>query len=155
MNKLKYFATILFSIALIIYGLSNFQMTMAQKTTINNPVVYFEIPVTNMERATKFYEAVFGFDFEKQVIDGNDMALFPFVEKTTGISGALAKGKTYKPSKKGTLVYFNSENIEDTLNKVKQNGGKTLYPKTSIGDLGFVAEFEDSEGNRVALHSQK
>ena len=83
------------------------------------------------------------------------MALFPLIENGSGISGALAKGKTYKPSKKGTLIYFNTEDIEETLSKVQQNGGKTLYPKTSIGYLGFVAEFEDSEGNRIALHSRK
>jgi uncharacterized protein len=117
-----------------------------------NPVVYFEIPVTNIERAIKFYSAVFNFKFEKEIIDKNEMALFPFAENDLGISGALAKGEIYKPSKTGTLIYFKAENIEETLKLAEQNGGKILYPKTSNGDLGFVAEFEDSEGNRIALH---
>lgn len=76
-------------------------------------------------------------------------------EGAPGISGALAKGESYVPSTNGTLVYFSTNNIDDTLAKVKSNGGKTLYPKTSIGELGMVAEFEDSEGNRIALHSQQ
>jgi uncharacterized protein len=119
-----------------------------------NPVVYFEIPVTDMERAITFYTAVFNFDFEKTMIDGNEMAYFPFFENADGITGALAKGETYKPTKNGTLVYFRTENIAVTLKLVLQNGGKILFPETSNGDLGSVAEFEDCEGNRVALHQK-
>ncbi len=126
-----------------------------QNIEMRNPVIYFEIPVKNMEKAITFYHAVFGFEFEKENIDGNEMALFPLKENETGISGALAKGKTYIPSKNGTLIYFDSENIDETLIRVEKNGGKTLYPKTSIGKLGFVAEFEDCEGNRIAIHQNK
>ncbi len=125
--------------------------SLSMKKTLN-PVVYFEIPVTNIDRATKFYSSVFGFTFEKDVIDKNEMALFPFSDNTRGISGALAKGEIYKPTKDGVVIYFNSENIDNTLKLVTENGGKILYPKTSNGDLGFVTEFEDSEGNRIALH---
>jgi len=116
-----------------------------------NPVGYFEIPVSDMERAVKFYNAVFGFDFSIEIIDNLEMALFPFVEENHGITGALAKGEVYKPSREGAVVYFNTEKIELILEKVNENGGKTLYPKTSVGVYGFVAEFEDSEGNRIAL----
>jgi uncharacterized protein len=117
-----------------------------------NPVVYFEIPVLDIDRATKFYTAVFSFTFEKEVIDKNEMALFPFEDESTGISGALAKGEIYKPTKDGVVLYFKSENIDSTLQLAIDNAGKVLYPKTSNGALGFVAEFEDSEGNRIALH---
>jgi predicted enzyme related to lactoylglutathione lyase len=117
-----------------------------------NPVVYFEIPVTNMERAIKFYKSVLHFSFEKEVIDNNEMALFPFSDENAGISGALAKGEIYKPTKDGVVIYFNTLNIDETLKRAVENGGQLLYPKTSIGDLGFVAEFQDSEGNRIALH---
>lgn len=117
-----------------------------------NPVIYFEIPVTDLNRAMKFYKAVFAFEFEKEVIDHNEMALFPFSDEGKGISGALAKGKIYKPTHQGVIIYFKSSDIEKTLMLALANGGKVLYPKTSNGDLGFVAEFEDSEGNRIALH---
>jgi uncharacterized protein len=125
--------------------------TMTPEKSLN-PVVYFEIPVTDIARAIKFYEAVFSFDFEKDTIDNNEMALFPFTENGSGISGALAKGEIYKPTKSGTLIYFKTENINETLKLVQQYGGKILFPETSNGELGFVAEFEDSEGNRIALH---
>ena len=120
--------------------------------TSHNPVVYFEIPATDIDRAVKFYNAVFGFQFEKDTIDHNEMALFPFRDQSQGISGALAKGEIYKPTKDGVLIYFNTSSINETLKLAQQNGAQILYPKTSNGDLGFVAEFEDSEGNRIALH---
>jgi uncharacterized protein len=119
-----------------------------------NPVSYFEIPVKDVNRAIIFYKAVFDFEFSLDTIDNNQMALFPLIENCEGISGALAKGKTYKPSKNGTLIYFNTDNITATLHKVVKNGGQILYEKTPIGELGFVAEFEDSEGNRIALHEK-
>ncbi|WET51663.1 VOC family protein [Chryseobacterium indologenes] len=118
-----------------------------------NPVVYFEIPVHDLERAENFYSAVFNFSFEKEIIDHYEMALFPFEEKNSGITGALAKGDVYKTTKDGIIIYFKTENIDATLEKVLQHEGKILYPKRTDEKYGFaVAEFEDSEGNRIALH---
>ena len=122
------------------------------KLTSENPVVYFEIPVYDIDRAMKFYSSVFHLDFDKQIIDHNEMAVFPFKDGQFGISGALAKGETYKPTKDGVIIYFKTLDIEHTLQLAVENGGKVLYPKTSVGELGIVAEFEDSEGNRIALH---
>ena len=116
-----------------------------------NPVRYFEIPVTDLDRAVKFYESVFGFKMELGIIDKIEMAFFPFKDSGSGITGALAKGEIYKPSKEGALVYFNTDSIDEVLKAVNTNGGKILYPKASVGEYGFVAEFEDSEGNRIAL----
>lgn len=127
--------------------------THTKAMNTSNPVVYFEIPVSDMERAEKFYTAVFNFSFEKEMIDHYEMAMFPFEEKNSGITGALAKGDVYKPSKDGIIIYFKTENIDETLKKALQNGGKLLYPKKTDPKYGFaVAEFEDSEGNRIALH---
>lgn len=113
--------------------------------------IYFEIPVTDMNRAIAFYRSVFNLEFEEGIIDDNEMAFFPLDDNCPGISGALVKGEIYKPTKDGTLIYFKTENIEATLALALQNRGIILYPKTSIGEWGFVAEFEDSEGNRIAL----
>ncbi len=119
----------------------------------SNPVVYFEIPVTDLERAQVFYSAVFSFSFEKEIIDHYEMALFPFEEKNSGITGALAKGDVYQPTQNGVIIYFKTASIDDTLEKVLQYGGKILYPKRIDKQYRCaVAEFEDSEGNRIALH---
>lgn len=115
-----------------------------------NPVVYFEIPVNDIERAIQFYNSVFHVHFTREVIDHNEMALFPFYNELAGISGALAKGEIYNPTKDGVLIYFKSNNIDATLELATSNNGKILYPKTDNG-IGFVAEIEDSEGNRIAL----
>ena len=123
-------------------------------TKKTNPVVYFEIPVTDMNRAIKFYKSVFQFDFDKENIDNNEMALFPFIDENSGISGALAKGQIYKPTKDGVVIYFKTENIDETLKFATSNGGQILYPKTDNG-IGLVAEFEDTEGNRIALYQSK
>jgi predicted enzyme related to lactoylglutathione lyase len=120
----------------------------------SNPVVYFEIPVIDMDRATKFYSTVFNFKFDSTIIDNNIMALFPFTQEDSGISGALAKGEIYKPTKDGVLIYFNTVNIDETLRLANANGGQILYPKTDNG-IGHVAEFEDTEGNRIALYQSK
>jgi predicted enzyme related to lactoylglutathione lyase len=82
------------------------------------------------------------------------MALFPFANENTGISGALAKGEIYKPTKDGVVIYFKTENIDVTLKLATSNGGQILYPKTDNG-IGLVAEFEDTEGNRIALYQSK
>ena len=114
-------------------------------------VYYFEIPVTDLERAITFYSMVFGCEFDRVDVDGNQMANFPPLEGVSGASGALAKGDSYIPGTQGVRVYFDTDNIDETLANAVVAGGKALYPKTSVGEFGFVAEFEDSEGNCIAL----
>lgn len=117
-----------------------------------NAVGFVEIPVTDMDRATHFYNAVFGYEFEYAEVDGHQMAFFPFDECRTGVSAALTKGDIYVPTRKGAVVYLNTINIDKTLETVTAEGGKPLHPKTAAGPWGSVAEFEDCEGNRVALY---
>ena len=116
-----------------------------------NPATYFEIPVTDMDRAIRFYELVLGVDFELAEIDGHPMALFPFSPDAPGITGALAHGRSYTPGPQGVRLYFSVTDIDATLARAVQNGGAVLYPRTSIGEHGFVAEFRDSEGNTIAI----
>lgn len=126
-----------------------------QDQAMANPVLYFEIPVTDMDRAVAFYQAVFGYDFTRETVDGYDMALFPFAEGGPGATGALAKGDVYVPSLNGPILYFRVDDIDAILAAAAAQGGQVLYPKKDIGDLGFVAEIQDSEGNRIALSQAK
>ena len=116
-------------------------------------VSYFEIPVTDMDRAIAFYARVLDVDVERQTVDGYDMALFPLVEGAA--SGALAKGDAYLPSKAGAIVYLKVADIDLVLARAADAGAKILYPKKDIGEHGFVAEIEDSEGNRIALSARR
>ncbi|MBN2009744.1 VOC family protein [candidate division KSB1 bacterium] len=123
--------------------------------TQTNPVNWFEIPVSDLKRATAFYENILNYKLSVNEIGALKMAWFPMVEGAPGSTGTLIESDAYTPSYEGSLVYFSVENIEAVLEKVKQNGGKIINGKMSIGEYGFVAHFEDSEGNRVALHSNE
>jgi predicted enzyme related to lactoylglutathione lyase len=79
------------------------------------------------------------------------MALFPFDESHPGIAGALSKGDVYRPTNDGVILYLRTEDINETLHLVLANGGRSLLAITSVDAWGHVAEFEDSEGNRIGL----
>lgn len=117
-----------------------------------NAVNWFEIPVSDMHRATAFYSAIFAFQFEAgPASEGYLMATFP---ADNGVGGALVSGEGYVPSASGTTVYLNGgHDLSIVLNRVEAAGGKVLVPKTDIGENGFFAFFLDTEGNRVGLHS--
>jgi len=119
-----------------------------------NPVNWFEIPAKDISRATKFYQNIFGVELQLNEMANTKMAWFPMAQNSPGAGGTLIKGDGYKPSTSGTLVYFSVDDIESTLKKITAEGGKTLEPKSSIGEHGFIALFEDSEGNRIGLHSK-
>ncbi len=120
-------------------------------------VGWFEIPVKNMERAITFYNEVFQIEIGKQNFGGTEMGWFPFDGEAKGASGTLIKSEgNYKPSTDGALVYFSSIDVNNELAKIEQAGGAILQAKTQISeDHGYMAVFSDTEGNRVALHSQK
>ena len=119
-----------------------------------NPVVYFEIPVLDLDRACDFYSKVFDTTLTQDVVDGYQMAFFESFDASFGASGALVVGDVYRPSHQGCFLYFGVESIEETVARALEHGGSVLYPKKSNGDLGFVAEIEDTEGNRIALHQE-
>ncbi len=126
--------------------------TVAAKINLAN---WFEIPVKDLDRAVKFYEKVFDVKLSSEEMGGMKMALFPFTQDAPGAAGALIKGESYEPSHAGTVVYFSVEDIPETLRRITANGGKTVMPKTGIGQYGFIAQYEDTEGNRLAIHSMK
>jgi uncharacterized protein len=120
-----------------------------------NPVFHFEIPVADMNRAVSFYEQVFGYPLRRENVDGYEMAFFPRANAGAGASGALARGDVYKPSKEGAILYFDVPDLDAVVQRAKARGAKVLYEKKDIGEAGFVAEIEDSEGNRIALSQVK
>lgn len=114
---------------------------------------WFEIPSNDFERAVKFYESVFQVAMTRENI-GGDMAIFPGSETTT--SGAIvAPQPGYAPSLTGAAIYLDAGNdLQPLLDRATKNGGKVITPKTALPPgMGFYAHFQDSEGNRVGLHS--
>jgi uncharacterized protein len=114
-------------------------------------VRYLEIPVSDIERAVDFYEFVFGVELERVVVDGYEMAHFPTLGDGKGADVTLAQGDVYIPSKTGAIVYFHVLDIDAMMSRAANRGAATLYAKKEVAPSTWVAEFEDSEGNRVAL----
>ena len=121
-----------------------------------NSLNWFEIPVLDLPRAKHFYQVIFSIHMEEMDLGKMQMASFPAVMNSGKASGALVKSEMHVPSADGIVLYLNANpDLEDVLSKVETNGGKVLIPKTQITpELGFMAFFMDTEGNKVALHSQ-
>lgn len=123
--------------------------------TQKNPVGWFEVPVTDLDRAEKFYSDFFGYELARQEEkNGITMSWFP-MDEGYGAAGTLIHGPSFTPSHEGTLVYFTAPegSVKKALEKAEQMGIPVLMPHTDIGEHGFFAMLEDSEGNRIALHS--
>ncbi|MES2778846.1 MAG: VOC family protein [Bacteroidota bacterium] len=126
-------------------------------TNKENALNWFEISVADIKRAKRFYETIFGITMEQQEMMGMQMAFFPAEDMNGKVSGSLVQSPNHKPSMDGAKVYLNGNpNLDITLSKVEAAGGKIVMPKTHISDdIGCMAFFVDSEGNAVALHSNK
>ena len=116
-----------------------------------------DIPVTNLDRAVKFYSAVLGQEVTKMSEGGFDYGLLPHEEQNA--SGCLcvsgdSVGNKNQPSQTGPLIYLSVEGrLSDAVKAARANGGKVLEEKQQIGPHGVRAMIIDSEGNRLALHS--
>lgn len=122
----------------------------------NNAVSWFEIPATDLDRAQKFYEAIFGFTMTAMDLPNIKMRMFP-IEDRMGVGGAVVySAGFYNPSAtEGPLLYLNANpDVQLVLDKVEAAGGKIMVPKTEISpEYGHMGVFIDTEGNRIALHS--
>jgi len=115
-------------------------------------ISWFEIPALNFERAVNFYNYIYQITMETNFMNGYSMAFFPGESE---ISGAIIFGEGSVPSDKGLLIYLNGGNDLDlVLNRIEPAGGRVLMPKQIINETaGYFALFIDSEGNKMALHS--
>jgi predicted enzyme related to lactoylglutathione lyase len=105
---------------------------------MKNAIDWFEIPVTDLDRAQGFYEQVLDAKMDRAEMPESQMtmAVFPY-DRT-----------------EGSTIYLNGgDDLAIPLARVEAAGGKVIFPKSSIGVSGFIAHFLDTEGNRVALHS--
>jgi hypothetical protein len=125
----------------------------------HNVVGWIEIPVTNMERAIRFYEALLNMKLDRHQMGPLEMAWFPWVENAPGSPASLVyQPDHYKPSTNGVLIYFTafSGDVAVELGRVEAAGGKIVQGKTLIAeDYGYMAIINDTEGNKIALHSRK
>ncbi|MCT3804299.1 VOC family protein [Elizabethkingia anophelis] len=127
-----------------------------------NIITWFEIPVSNTQRAKNFYETILNIEMNTQFIaeTNETLTFFPYnpevIQATSGrVTGVLTESENNFPSRSGTIVYINaSPNLQSVLDKVQPAGGELLSPVINI-KAGLIAFILDSEGNRIGLHSEK
>jgi hypothetical protein len=121
---------------------------------MHNPIHWFEIPASDFERATHFYETVFAVSLRREQFAGfGTMAVFPYSEGQAG--GAVVAMEQFKPGSDGPVLYLDGgADLSGPLQRAVALGGKVLLEKTQLPDsIGSIALFLDSEGNRIGLHS--
>jgi predicted enzyme related to lactoylglutathione lyase len=124
---------------------------MSSFNSVHNRAVWFDIPVADLDRAAAIYRAVLAIEVQKQESDG---FAFSFLAHDEGNGGCLVPGAEQISSTGGILVYLNVDGrIRDAVAQVERRGGIVKEPIHSIGPHGFRAVVLDSEGNRIALHS--
>jgi len=130
---------------------------MAQATPSRidfHAVNWFEIPVLDLDRATRFYQTLLAVPLRRETMGQHEMAVFSSSE--TGVGGCLLAGPgTPEPARQGSLVYLNAEpSLDAALARVEAAGGRITTPKVQLpGDMGVFAHVTDTEGNRVGLHA--
>ncbi|MCX8471460.1 MAG: VOC family protein [Chitinophagaceae bacterium] len=119
-----------------------------------NAINWFEIPVTDFDRALAFYQNMLGIEMPTTSANGYKMGYFPSLQEGK-VNGAICFGEGYIPSGAGSLLYINAgPDLNIALHKVHDLGGRILVPKTMIDEQnGYYAFIVDTEGNRIALHS--
>ena len=125
---------------------------------LGNALNWFEIPVTDFDRAKKFYETIFSYQMPESNMGPARMGFFLYDFKSGKVGGAIVHYPGFhSPSETGSLVYLNCQpDLQAVLDKVISAGGKIVTEKTIISpdqNLGYWALITDTEGNRVALHS--
>ena len=118
-----------------------------------NPVGWFEIYVQDMARAKVFYEKTLQVTFEKLESPGLELWAFPMNMDAPGAAGALVKMEGKDSGGGGTIIYFSCADCAVEAGRAAQHGGKVVKEKFSIGQYGFIAFVEDTEGNVIGLHS--
>ena len=143
----KYLYTLV--LALGVVASSTFAAAPAPK----NAATFFEIPVSDFDRAVGFYEKIL--DEKLNIKAGTDYRMAFFPAALGGVAGALTKAGDYNPSASGTVVYLDGgEDLQVILNRVEGAGGKIAVPKMLISpEVGYFAQLIDTEGNRVGLYT--
>lgn len=131
--------------------------TTATKPRNPHTIVWFELPVSDLARSRRFYEQI----FEVQLATDErfpGLAMFP-KRTSSSISGALIEihhpGLTGKASTDGTIVYLSCDGqLDAVVKRTLAAGGKLLEEVAQLpAGIGWTAQIQDLDGNRVGLHA--
>ena len=111
-----------------------------------NPIVHFEIHAPHAAAAQEFYRQLFGWH-----VDTNNPMSYGMVD-THSESKGIGGGITANPMKTAMVtVYVDVNDLQATLDKAEQLGGKTIMPPTQVYEGLTIALFTDPDGNAIGL----
>ena len=111
-------------------------------------VVHFEIPADDPERAISFYEKVFGWKIKKWDGPIEYWLVTTGSDDQPGIDGGLTRRED-PATQVETLI--DVKDLDDSLNKVKAQGGEVIHPRGPVPGVGWIAYIKDTEGNTFGL----
>lgn len=126
-----------------------------------NRVVHFEIQVDDLDRAQKFYEACFGWQFQamgeeyggyRVIITGpgpDEMAKGVKMEDI-GINGGMMKREApvaQGGSPNSFTAIIGVANIDESIAKIDAAGGVPQTDKMDVPNVGKIRYYKDTEGN--------
>jgi len=116
-------------------------------------IAWFDMPVKDLGRASDFYSKVLDVEIETY---GPDVPVAVMQHGPGDVAGCLYREDGCEPSSRGALLYFAVEGrINEAVALIEFNGGQVLEPVKSIAPHGHRAVVLDTEGNRIALHSEE
>ena len=111
-------------------------------------ICYLEIPARTAEESAEFYSSIFGWTVRQR---GDGALAF---DDTGGVSGTWVKEGDRTPDER-TRTYIMVDGITDTLERIRDAGGRVLTPRTEIGPgMGAFAIFADPVGNEFGLYEE-
>jgi hypothetical protein len=114
-----------------------------------NPIVHFEIPADDVQRAKKFYEDALGW----KISDPWNMNYFLVETREDGQPGINGGLMPRKNAGQPFMNYIAVDSIDAACKNVEEAGGTIALSKTEIGPgMGWVAAFKDTEGNILGFH---
>lgn len=122
---------------------------------MTNVINWFEIPAVDFTRAMKFYAEVLQVEMSEMPSPDGKMKYgnFPYQQDGSVVSGGVVEMEGFVPSTAGPIIYLNGgSDLSIPLSRVEAAGGKVVMPKTQIEEM-YMAEFIDTEGNRMRFHS--
>jgi predicted enzyme related to lactoylglutathione lyase len=126
---------------------------MSQLNRDHNRAVWFDIPVADLDRSVAFYKGVLAIEISIESHEGFSFAVLAHNE---GNGGCLVPKPDEISKSGGLLLYFNTHGrIREAVQQAVALGGELIDDVHPIGPHGFRAILRDSEGNRIALHSEE
>jgi predicted enzyme related to lactoylglutathione lyase len=107
-------------------------------------IVHFDIPSDSPERAQKFYQEVFEWEFDKWDGPMEYWMIKTGDESKPGINGGMARRM---PGQIGMTNTIEVPSLDEYTSKVQSSGGQVLIPKMPIPSVGYFATCMDTEGN--------